>query len=95
MRLHEFTEATIVTRNEFPTKRPEVVGSSKTLPSFPTDRQTLWKRQLGKGEARKMTFLYRERTQVAREANHHVCEVTIGRPTLSRKNAGILLPAIA
>ena len=95
MRLHEVTEAAIVTRDEFPTKRPEVVGSSKTLPSFTTDRQTLWKRQLGKGEARKMTFLYRERTQLPREVNHHACEISIGKPTLSSKNAGILLPAIA
>ena len=77
MRLHEVTEAAVVTRDEFPTKYLEVLGSSKTRPSFTTDRQTMRKRQLGKGEARKITFLYRERTQVAREANHHVCEVTI------------------
>ena len=95
MRLHEVTGAAVVTRDEFPTKHPEVLGSSKTLPSFTTDRQTMRKRQLGKGEAHKMTFLYRERTQVLREANHHVCEVTISRPTLSRKSAGILLPATA
>ena len=95
MRLHEVTEAAVVIRDEFPTKCPEVVGSSKTLPSFTPDRETMRKRQLGKGEACKMTFLYRERTQVAREANHHVCEVTIGGPTFSRKNAGILLTATA
>ena len=77
MRLHEVTEAAVVTPDEFPTKHPEVVGSSNTLPSFKADGQTMRKRQLGKGEARKITFLYRERTQVAREANHHVCEVTI------------------
>ena len=77
MRLHEVTEAAVVTPDEFPTKQTEVLGSSKTLPSFTTGRQTMRKRQLGKGKARKMTFLYREWTQVAREANHHVCEVTI------------------
>ena len=53
------------------------------------------KRQLGKGEARKMTFLCREPIQVAREAYHHACEVTIGRPTLSLKNAGFLLAETA
>ena len=95
MGLHEVTEAAVVTRGEFPTKCPEVVGSSKTLPSFTNDRLTMRKRLLGIREAREMTFLYRERTQVTREANHYVCEVTIVRPTLSRKNAEILLPATA
>ena len=57
MRLHEVTEAAVVnTRDKFPTKHPEVVGNSKTLPSFTADRQTMRKRQLGRGEARKMTF---------------------------------------
>ena len=76
MRINEVTEAAVVTRVEFPSKNLEVLGSSKTLPSFTTDCQKMRKRQLGKREARKITFLYRERTQVAREANHHVCEVT-------------------
>ena len=80
MRLPEVTEAVVVIPRRISYKTPR--GSSRTPPSFTANRQTMRKQQLGKGEALKMTFLYRERTQVAREANHHVCEVTIGRPTL-------------
>ena len=50
-RLHYITAAAVITRDKFPNKRPEVVGSSKTLPSFTTGRKTMRKRQLGKGEA--------------------------------------------
>lgn len=83
MRLQStIAETAIVNRDEFPGLHPEAVGSSKTLPTFSADRQTVWKRQLGKGEYRKRTFLYRERTPVAREANDSACEVVNGWPTV-------------
>ena len=48
MRLQQATGTVRTARGEFPQKHPEVLGSSKTLPTFMVVRQTLWKRRLGK-----------------------------------------------